>query len=474
MDEDLLNDLDDLGEDNLEDNVEAEVTSDNAMENEETQTFEENELAHKALLNAIKNTSNIRSIARLLNSKQLQDILSKIDYHLSQPNSETTGSDDHPEYKLILQSNNLTVDIDNELTVVHKFIRDHFAPKFPELEQLVRNELDYSRVDVMKVDLRSLLPASIVMVVTVASSTSKGRQLSEPELAAVFEGCDMALDLEAARMKILGYVESRMNIIAPNLSAIVGSTTAAKLLGFAGGLQAFCNIPACNVIVLGKLKKNAAGLSSAGVKRHIGVIYGCEFVERTPEEFKRRAARLVSSKCTLAARVDAAKEALDGSIGEKLFQEIQKKLEKEMEPPPGKSIKALPIPDEGPKKRRGGKRVRKMKEKYAITELSKQQNRMSFGVAEDEVGSMDETTGLGLIGNQTGKIRSTVTDSRTKLGVSKNLAKRQKMISGHSTNPSGLSSSLAFTPVQGIELENPEAAKQKIKDANNRYFSGGS
>jgi U4/U6 small nuclear ribonucleoprotein PRP31 len=40
-----------------------------------------------------------------------------------------------------------------------------------------------------------------------------------------------------------------MNILAPNLSAIVGTGTAAKLLGVAGGLQAFANMPACNVPV---------------------------------------------------------------------------------------------------------------------------------------------------------------------------------------------------------------------------------
>lgn len=40
-----------------------------------------------------------------------------------------------------------------------------------------------------------------------------------------------------------------MNILAPNLSAIVGTSTAAKLLGVAGGLTAFAKTPACNVHV---------------------------------------------------------------------------------------------------------------------------------------------------------------------------------------------------------------------------------
>lgn len=45
------------------------------------------------------------------------------------------------------------------------------------------------------------------------------------------------------------YVSSRMNVLAPNLSAIVGTTTAAKLLGVAGGLTGLAKMPACNVHV---------------------------------------------------------------------------------------------------------------------------------------------------------------------------------------------------------------------------------
>lgn len=38
-------------------------------------------------------------------------------------------------------------------------------------------------------------------------------------------------------------------MLAPNLSAIVGTTVAAKLLGVAGGLNALAKMPACNVHV---------------------------------------------------------------------------------------------------------------------------------------------------------------------------------------------------------------------------------
>lgn len=50
-------------------------------------------------------------------------------------------------------------------------------------------------------------------------------------------------------LQIFTYVSSRMNMLAPNLSAIVGTTVAAKLLGVAGGLSALAKMPACNVHV---------------------------------------------------------------------------------------------------------------------------------------------------------------------------------------------------------------------------------
>jgi len=143
-------------------------------------------------------------------------------------------------------------------------------------------------------------------------------------------------------------------------------------------------------------------------------------------------------------------------------------LKKLQEPPPTKAVKPLPVPDEGPKKRRAGKKVRRMKEAYVATELRKAQNRMAFGVAEDEASSFDKTKGLGLIGPNSGKIRAHVADPRIKAKAPK---KQQYM--GSSGATSGLSSSLVFTPVQGIELINPEEAQRKIKEANDKYFSGG-
>lgn len=154
--------------------------------------------------------------------------------------------------------------------------------------------------------------------------------------------------------------------MAPNLTVILGSSTAAKIMGVAGGLGNLSRIPACNIMVLGVNRKINLGMSSVTQQKHAGLVYQCDLVRTTPPDFRRKAARVISAKyvffgCSkprvaLASRVDCARESRDGTLGQRFRDEITRKIDLMLQPPPGKSSKALPIPDEGPKKRRGGKK----------------------------------------------------------------------------------------------------------------------
>ena len=98
--------------------------------------------------------------------------------------------EEDPEYQLIVDCNALSVDIENEIIIIHNFIRDKYRLKFPELESLVHHPIDYARVvkkignemDLTLVDLEGLLPSAIIMVVSVTASTTSGKPLSEENL----------------------------------------------------------------------------------------------------------------------------------------------------------------------------------------------------------------------------------------------------------------------------------------------------
>lgn len=351
--------------------------------------------------------------------------------------------EENPEYHLVVTANNMSVEVDNEILIVHKFIRDHYAPRFPELEQLIVEPWTYIAAvnaigqseDLTKVTFPNTLPAATVLSITLTATTSRGRPLKPAEWETVQRAIVVAQNLRSAREQIFSYVESRMASVAPNLSAIVGTGIAAKLLGLAGGLQAFSRQPSCNVMLFGAMKKTLATshLSAASQQRHTGFIFQSPIVQSAQPEDRRRAQRAVSAKCALAARIDAGKGSRDGSYGRKCLADLQKRIEKMAEPPPNKMIKALPIPQETNRKKRGGKRsvviflvmealcritdlmlrARKAKEAYAQTELRKLQNRMEFGKAEEEIGVDDETVGLGMIGSA-GRVRGEMADARSK------------------------------------------------------------
>ena len=55
------------------------------------------------------------------------------------------------------------------------------------------------------------------------------------------------------------------------------------------------------------------------------------------------------------------------------------------------------MPLEAPRKKRGGRRARKMKERLGMTEMRKLKNRMNFGEIEDDVNQCALGSNLGLI-----------------------------------------------------------------------------
>lgn len=137
------------------------------------------------------------------------------------------------------------------------------------------------------------------------------------------EACDRALSIDSAKKKVVDFVESRMGFIAPNLSAVVGSAVAAKLIATAGGLSSLVNIPADCINLLGAKTNihNLAGFSfSTAMFHHIG---GCsieetDIIQSTPPSLRKKAYGLLADKCILAARVDSARGDPTGQYGTSL------------------------------------------------------------------------------------------------------------------------------------------------------------
>ncbi len=491
---------------------------------DEDMVDEEAEFAQKEGKKKEKGPADIRNAQTLMAS--LQPVLQQIDEIKDKMEEVMDGEsiEDNPEYQLLKEANEFSTQIDGEIQAVHKFIRDNYSLRFPYLEELVKNPVDYAKTvailgnrplddiktiaqdanNVVGAPLKSILDAPSLMVITVEATRASGRELQDVELAAVMTACKLLLSLDKSKHILTEYVQSRMSVFAPNLTELIGSLTAAQLINYAGGLAGLAKTPACNIAPLGSNKASGLGLATNIGIRHQGFLYHSPILEQIRTDLKKQGLRIVSAKVILAARVDMVHQAPDGSTGRQLKEECERRLDKLTEIPANKGVRALPAPDDKPARKRGGRRARKAKEATAMTEIRKAQNRMAFGKEEKEVGYGDSTKGMGMIGaTDTGRLRAQQIDPKTRAKLSKknpgwggdttlgaasslkgfgaggtatSLRAQGLRTGGVGLQGSGMSS-VAFTPVQGLELVDPRAreeANRKRKADEDRWFKGGS
>ena len=141
-------------------------------------------------------------------------------------------------------------------------MRDAYAAKFSELESIILNPIDYAKAvriigntqgDISQIlDRLQWLSNQTLMSMTVSFSASTGKQLNERGLSEVMKLCEEVISLDDDKQKMLSYLENKMTLIAPYVSAIVGTRVAAKLIAAAGGIIELSRIPAGNIQVLGQ------------------------------------------------------------------------------------------------------------------------------------------------------------------------------------------------------------------------------
>lgn len=431
--------------------------------------------------------AGFRSVARLRETRRFTEHMARVGAALAAASvPPVVGAlEEWPEYRLILASNALVAALDDELAALHAYVVAAYAPKFPELANIVPAPSEYVRAvqrignetDLTLVDLGDVLPSAQVMVVTVTGSTTAGRPLPPAALDDVVGACAEFGAVEAAKARVLAFVESRMAALAPNTSALLGTRVAAVLVGIAGGLAALSRIPACNVEVLGHRKRGPTGLSrGASATPHAGALAEVDIVRGAPPPLRRKAVKVLAAKVVLTARVDCFHERADGGMGAELRAAVAAKVRKWQEPPPGKSKKPLPAPDDKPTKRRGGRRHRAMKAKMGMTDVRREANRTAFAAAGGgpggEYSSDAMGTDLGMLG-AAGSGRLKLERRDQKIVKKRRLYEGGGGPGGSSGATGGAASSLVFTPSQGIALANPAAAAERAAAgaAGTGYFA---
>ena len=286
------------------------------------------------------------------------------------------GRDD-PEFELIHDAMKGCVKLEVEISKVHKFIRHKYSKYFKELQEFVVEPLKYANAVkligfgrdleplVEKLTRARYAPATIVKILVCLStavipeeqtlteqgygSKARGVAISHTH-SHILEACEVVNELHNAKAMLLDYTQIRMDIYSPNVSAIVcarqrlpappppprpfhttpaaqvGPAIANQVIGVVGGLDNLVKLPAEHVELLGstrlKRKEKEAAKSADAGRYHGSFFLNCDIVQAQPPDFRDRALRMVRNRVTRAARVDAARDNPDASIGRKLRDEI--------------------------------------------------------------------------------------------------------------------------------------------------------
>eukprot|EP00435_Cladocopium_sp_Y103_P062172 s78_g23.t1 len=157
------------------------------------------------------------------------------------------------------------------------------------------------------------------------------------------------IKLADMRKTLHDYLKAKMDLVAPNLAALIGEIIGARLISHAGSLTNLAKYPASTVQILGAekalfraLKTKERGLRAAGPGRLDGpvgeavltstaglcqgLIFHSSFIGRAQSKNKGRISRYLANKCSLASRIDCFSDEATTVFGEKLKDQVEERL----------------------------------------------------------------------------------------------------------------------------------------------------
>ncbi|PWY92095.1 nucleolar protein 58 [Aspergillus heteromorphus CBS 117.55] len=251
---------------------------------------------------------------------------------------------------MIVQAIGLLDDLDKELNNYAMRVKEWYGWHFPELAKILNDNIAYARL-VLKMGMRSnwetsdlaeILPEEIEGAVKAAADRSMGTEISQDDLEHIQALAEQVVGFAEYRTQLAGYLTSRMNAIAPNLTALVGDLVGARLIAHAGSLTNLSKSPASTIQILGAEKALFRALKTKHDTPKYGLIYHASLIGQATGKNKGKMARVLAAKASLGLRVDALAEWDDDATEEDksaLGTEARYNLERKLAAMEGKALK---------------------------------------------------------------------------------------------------------------------------------------
>lgn len=237
-------------------------------------------------------------------------------------------------------------DLDKTLNLIAGRVREWYGLHLPEMDRIIERHDTYARLVAKLGNRRNFtidnliaegLPKEKANELAEVAKKSMGAEIDEPDLDVLRSFCTLMGELYKFRENSEKYVDEAMKQVAPNMSAVVGSSLSARLISIAGSLENLAKMPASTLQVLGAEKALFRSLKTGARPPKHGVIFQYTAIHQSPRWQRGKIARALAGKLSIAARIDSFSGDF---MGEKLRDEVNKKVDEIKEryktPPPPK------------------------------------------------------------------------------------------------------------------------------------------
>ncbi|KAH7082628.1 hypothetical protein BKA63DRAFT_404157 [Paraphoma chrysanthemicola] len=203
--------------------------------------------------------------------------------------------------------------LDKQLNTYAMRVKEWYGWHFPELAKILNDNLAFSKVvlkmgfrtNARETDLSGILPEEIEAAVKAAAEISMGTEITDEDLEATSALAEQVVDLTEHRQNLGTYLSTRMQALAPNLTALVGELVGARLIAHAGSLMNLAKSPGSTIQILGAEKALFRALKTKHDTPKYGLIYHASLIGQATGKNKGKIARMLAAKSALGLRVDA-------------------------------------------------------------------------------------------------------------------------------------------------------------------------
>ena len=277
-------------------------------------------------------------------ASNIQDTLGKLrEFALGFSSSKVTEVSQSPDLHIIQAINSLD-EIDKIANGLSSRLREWYGLHFPELDNIIDSINGYAQIVVAgkrenitdDVFVNAGFPDSKVQMLSLVKEKSRGGDITEKNLQIVQNLAKNILELFDLRNELEKQVDEQMSDIAPNLSAVLGTTVGARILAKAGSLQKMATMPASTIQVLGAEKALFRALKTGSNPPKHGLLFQHAVVHAAPRWQRGKIARAIAAKAAIASRVDVHGGGLNSTLLDKLnirVKEIEEKYSKPVKKP---------------------------------------------------------------------------------------------------------------------------------------------